>query len=209
LNISESGTEAEMVLAFLRAELDSPTYPTADNTAGVRHWLAQRGFDPSLIEAGDPTDASQNAERELVLGDWRGYKRNTMLFLGFPDDVDWHWATLPPEQLARARYTAFAPWPQMSGGTRLVADGARNLGKPWLPDEPSRTILAIAKVVEAGRVPPEPLILVGPTGATSADQLVLLEGYKRATAYVYAGRPSEIDVLVGFTARLSDWLPAR
>jgi hypothetical protein len=109
LKILGPTTEANMVLAFLRAELNSPTHPTNDNTAGVRYWLAKRRFDPSLIEQGDATDETQNAKRELVLGDWRGYKRNAILFVGFPDDVSWSRALPRSGELAEARYTASRP----------------------------------------------------------------------------------------------------
>jgi hypothetical protein len=205
----EPATEDEMVLAFLRAELDSPTYPSSDNTAGVRFWVAQRDLDPSLIEHGDATDAAENTKRLTVLGDWRGYRRNTLLFDGFPSDVEWHRGALTPEELGQARYTVFPPWPDFSNGERTVSAGAANVGKtPHLSHDPSPAILAIADRITTGSAPAEPPILVGPPD-TSVSELVLVEGYKRATAYVYVGGSAEIAVLVGFTERLREWLPSR
>jgi hypothetical protein len=209
LKIARSATEAEMVLAFLRAELDSPTYPTSGGGASVREWLAHRGYDASLVESGDPSNADENAKREIVLGDWRGYRRNAFLFTGFPDDVMWHWATLTAQELADARYTSFPPWPELSGGERCVAAGARDLArKAAFGSEAAVKILKVAEAIETRQVSREPLILVGPKNARVED-LVLVEGYKRATAHVHLAHADEIHVMIGSTERLSEWVPAQ
>ncbi len=92
-------------------------------------------------------------------------------------------------------------------GTRLIADGAKNVGKRWPPEaadkDPSPSILVIAAKLEKGGSFPE-LIFVGEPEAPP-DQLVLVEGHSRATAYVYAGAAPEIEALVGFSSGIVKW----
>ena len=86
----------------------------------------------------------------------------------------------------------------------MVADGASKVGKLTLPNNPTpAVILNIVAGLEQGRLFPE-LILVGMPGA-GPEQLVLVEGHKRATAYVYADKPAEIQALVGFSPGISSW----
>jgi hypothetical protein len=171
--------------------------------------LAHRGYDASLVESGDSSDADENAKREIVLGDWRGFRRNAFLFAGFPDDVTWRRATVTAEELADARYTSFSPWPELSGGERRVAAGARDLArKAELGSDAAAKVLKVAEAIEAEHVSEEPLILVGPQDPRP-EELVLVEGYKRATAHVYLAHTAEIPALIGATTRLSEWVPAQ
>jgi len=86
----------------------------------------------------------------------------------------------------------------------LVADGASKVGKLTLPNNPTlAVILNIVAGLEQGRLFPE-LIFVGTPGA-GPEQLVLVEGHKSATAYVYADKPAEIQALAGFSPGISNW----
>ena len=60
----------------------------------------------------------------------------------------------------------------------------------------------IVDALERGSSPAE-LILVG---KPDVDGLVVLEGHKRATAYVIPfENPDELDVIVGISARIEEW----
>lgn len=81
-----------------------------------------------------------------------------MLFKDFPADVAWHRATPTVSELGATKYLAReATWHGFAGGTRLVADGASNVG---LLAGPTAVILGIVTGLEQGRSFPE-LILAG------------------------------------------------
>jgi hypothetical protein len=183
-------TEDEMVLAFLRAEINSPDFQAAV------------GCDRSLVEDGDLSDDHENAERRRALA-YRGFP-NQALFQGFPTDVEWTRCRLGTDELGGARYLDYPSFVELSGGTRRIADGAGNLGlvRPAAGDQ-TAAIEAIADELRAGRAYPE-LILVGDPGS-APEQLVLMEGCKRATAYVRVGIPSESEVLVGASPNMARW----
>jgi hypothetical protein len=186
-----------MILAFLRAEADSATYQ--DRLLGIMPEAR------ALIEHSGLEREDVNAGRRLLLDCHRGYAGR--LFQGFPNDVDWHRARLTLDELGAAKYMNYPRWVVLSGRTRLIADGAKNVEKPWPPDaddtDPNPSILAIAEGVKKGESFPE-LIFVGEPEAPP-ERWVLVEGHCRATAYVYAGIDAEIEALVGFSPAIARW----
>ena len=88
-------TEHEMVLAFLKAEIDSPRYEQV-----YRQKSSALGFSRTqLIESADLHNDRQNMERIKLLGEVRGYGANSYLFPGFPNDVSWQRVRLSNQKL--------------------------------------------------------------------------------------------------------------
>lgn len=68
MRILRDASEAEMVLAFLREELDSKRFRNP-----ILNALKNVGASENLILAGDIASERQNALRSQVLGIFRGY----------------------------------------------------------------------------------------------------------------------------------------
>jgi hypothetical protein len=191
-------TEDEMILAFLRAEIESPQYQ-----GNILRFSDAR----ALVDQADPESEQENAARRALLGSYRGYA--WALFEGFPNDLVWRHVRLTVDELGGASYANYPTWLILTAGTRLIADGARNVGKGWpcgVHKDPSPSILGIAAKLEKGESFPE-LIFVSEPEA-SPDQLVFVEGHTRATAYVscvYAQVETEIEALVGFSPGIARW----
>lgn len=185
----------DMVLAFLQAEVESPRY---------RHYLARAaqrlGVDVrSLVSSADIHDAQQNAERRALLGLFRGYERNTLLFPGFPADVSWRWVSVTPTEIAQFKYANWPDWSQLTRGTRLVADGVRNHNTVRIGAEAHVHVPAVATKVSSGETL-APLIAVEGGG-----DVVMIEGHTRATAYVLANAPAAMDIILGKSANIRQW----
>ena len=175
-----------MVLEFLRAERDT-----------IPAWGRE------IVDNANVEDASENDLRKQLLAR-RGYPQREALFTHFPPDVASHHAELTVPDLASVRYMdRDQTWLSFSEGTRSIPHGVSRLGKLSFRGDPSPDIYRIAAAVEEGRSFPD-LILVGPPDA-APEQLVILEGHKRATAYVYGEKPAQISVLVGFSSRIGEW----
>src|SRR5438128_4998277 len=101
-------TEDEMILAFLRAEIDSHRFGYRARL-GV---LAQ-----PLIDNANLGDARANAMRKALLRDTRGYGVNSALFTGFPGNVTWRRFRLDPEDVRALRYANYATWVDLSRGS--------------------------------------------------------------------------------------------
>jgi hypothetical protein len=189
-------TEAGMVLAFLRAEVESTTYQGGIvGIAGARE----------VVASGDLESDEENAFRRLLLGMHRGYP--WALFERWPNDLDWHRARLTLEELADARYANYPSWLILTEQTRRIADGARNVGMTWpstaSDDDPSPTILEIVAALERGESHDELIFVAEPDDPT--DRWVLIEGHKRATAYVYKGAERIVEAFIGFSTNVVRW----
>src|SRR5258708_3609570 len=103
----------EVVLAFLRAEVDSPRY------GGQIAWQLQ-AFCLSrtlLIDNADLDNENHNLIR-LVMLDYRGFRNRAALFHQFPADVLWRRVELEPHGLGRLKYLGRDEnWISFSEGT--------------------------------------------------------------------------------------------
>jgi|SRR5262245_14296988 len=185
-------SEHDVVLAFLQAEIDSPKYES-----DYRNAMAQRGLSRALIDAPNLTDAQANNQRISLLAAVRGFGCNAGLFQGFPVDVVWRLVTIEPADFPRLKYIGRdAGWRDITGGTRLVVDGARNL-------ESNARIAGnfhdTRQAIEQGRCT-APLILV----EVSDGAMVIVEGHTRATAYALLGDRS-FPAFVGTSPLMSRW----
>jgi hypothetical protein len=184
-------TLGEMVLAFLKAEIDSERFGPF-----YQEPLAQSGFDRgTLIDSPDLHSPRQNAVRMNVLARVRGG-----LFQGFPADVTWRRVALEKADIPRLKYLNHLGWIDFSGRTRLVSDGAKNIHSRILPNNTNPRILAMADDVGRGKTYPE-LIAV----ALDGEDIVLVEGHMRATAYILAGWPAPIDCILGASPTMHKW----
>jgi len=190
-------TEAEMVAHFLLTELRSERFGTA-----IRRLLEHKQLTPAMIEHPDLNDLSENGLRADLPGEWRGYGRDGDVFKDFPDDVQWWRAFLSAADLERVKYLNDAYWIAFSGGSRLVRDAAMRILAGAMSDV-AAGYQSLAQALEAGAQFPELILLYNP----QADELVVLEGHVRVTAYVLYLLLSEnttldVPVLVGCSDHL-------
>jgi hypothetical protein len=194
-------TEDDMIATFLCAEVRSSRFG-----ARLLAALEGEGLGRGLIERPDTGDELANAARRRIFSAYRvpdSYSERKGLFDGFPDDVEWEWALAGRDELRHVRYIDWEFWTEQSAGTRLAAVAADRLRRRWLTDEECEVHRRIVAEVRAG-VPMAELILVGRPGW---DDLVVLEGHVRLTAYLLDLRslPEEIPVLIGTSAKIADW----
>jgi hypothetical protein len=193
-----SATEDEMIAAFPRAEIDSSRYSSWVNTL-----LAQLGRDRSLIDTPDTLRPEDCRARRAILKDYRGYP-DKLLFTGFPANVAWRRVQIEPRDFDTLRYANDYCIPgqllmRLSGGTRRVMDGARNLiARP--PDPETAHIAEIVVALRHGQTF-APLIAVESPDAS----LILLEGHSRATAYGVERFAGNIEAFVGSSPYLPRW----
>ena len=158
MKVLGSATEDEMVLAFLRAEIDSAGFGPLYQSR-LTHFGLNRT--PLIDEAG-LANAKDNHNRIKLLRAVRGYKADLALFMGFPGDVQWHRVELELVELKRLKYANCPlPWTTLSGGSRSVVDGAMNVGKIQIDENAVCNIRAVAAKVGSGHHFPELIVVQG------------------------------------------------
>jgi hypothetical protein len=191
-------TTDEMILAFLQGDIDTRTDRASKYAAALASLDVDRA---TLIDRGDVNDAQGNNRRRWLLDAVRGYERQIALFVEFPADTQWRLITVTPTEVRRFKYVNHqAGWARVSGSTRLVADGVRNLDQPG-NEEIKGNVTGIADRLRQGKRFP-PLIAVQCTGI--AD-VVLMEGHTRATAYALTNLPDEIQAFIGTSRQMGGW----
>jgi hypothetical protein len=186
-------SEDDVVLAFLRAEIDSPKWgPNYSNA------LRELNLDRvSLVDAADLEDARACGVRKDLLGRVRGFGRDVALFTGFPKDTTWRRVKVEPSDFQRLKcISKDERWSKLTGGTRLIRRAARNFED--YPELADRVRVAIQRIEQ--RLPIAELIMV----ETGSGELVLVEGHTRATAYAVLGDRS-FQSFIGISPLMGQW----
>lgn len=189
-------TEHEMILAFLRAEVDASRYRDV-----VNQCLNVVGYTSvDLIQNGDVSNEQQNRVRKQILQLYRGYGQNQYLFTGFPPDAIWQRAELEPNELDRLVYANEPSWVDLSDKTRTPRRLVANLLANRIPSDTANRIRAIQLALDRGETFPELIAAEGP-----ADKIILIEGHSRATAYVASGIEIRIKLFLASSPSMRLW----
>jgi hypothetical protein len=185
MKLREQITEDEMIVTFVRGELDSGRYGDL-----LRGMLARDGR--TVDDLGDADYARR------LLEEYRAYERREGLFGGFPRDVEWFRAELSRDELLDVLYISWDWWLRLSGGTRSARFAARRIRAGEIPGSTVEEHEAYARQ-------PQPPLIVVTTPAHSP--LVVLEGHVRLTAYALFPElvPERIGVLLGVSAEMTRW----
>jgi hypothetical protein len=189
-------TEDDVVLAFLQAEIDSARFGSTYQAILVNSRL-DRG---SVIDNPDRNSQQANQIRRELLTLVRGYGARQFLFTGFPIDVTWRRVGLEQADLSKLKYANCPPWVELSRGTRLVVEGATNIGSDTPAEDAAVNIRAVAEDLKSGKRYAE---LIGVDG--QSGDINLMEGHTRATAYAVAQLPDRIECIVGSSPSMSRW----
>ena len=191
---SEPATPERVMLAFLQGQIDSPRWRRYYTVYLRKHRLSRA----KLIERANLSDRDQNEARAALLKAASG-----LLFAGFPGDVAWVRRDLSALDLGRLKYMNSGPWLKLSGRTRRVTDGARNLECAAVMDGSYNIdahVKAVLKAVRKAANFPELILVEGYDG-----DLILVEGHARATAYVAAQFTTPVGAFVGSSPQMKQW----
>ncbi len=174
----------DMLLAFLRAEIDSPT-----EAERVRHALATLGASEEMI-LGDLADT------ETLFTLFKAYRGGEALFDGLSlRELDWCWMNLTLADLRVKTLTCRHHF-EREYGTRQPAEIAQARNLSQLPNGVMEKVLAGSTL--------EPPVLIG---CPDLSRLVILEGHNRLVSYLRAPMQMHFPVLaiVGTGDSVSDW----
>jgi hypothetical protein len=188
--------EDDVVLAFLQAEIDSARF--GSSYASI---LANSGLSRHLlIDQPDRASPRDNSSRAELLKRVRGYGCGQLLFAGLPTDVAWRRVSMEQKDFSKLRYAKCPPWIELSGGTRLVTEGAKNVAPGGPAEDAALNIRAVVADLKSGKRYPD---LIGVEGQNG--DIILMEGHTRATAYVVSPPAEPIGCIVGSSPTMTSW----
>jgi hypothetical protein len=192
-------SEEEMIAVYLQSEFHSLRFRPA-----IEAYLQRERIDPHVLQVPDWQNAHENALRRTILGAYRGYGRNEDYFMGFPADVHWERVTLTKQELEQVRYIEYDYWVELSGGTRMAVDGAKNARAGKVVFQVSSDgLVSLANELRPGAQFPTLILVAKDVNAYR----VVMEGHVRLTAYLIAAEylPSELEVILGYSEHITDW----
>jgi hypothetical protein len=198
MRILGQATEAEVVAAFLRGELDSERWRES-----LLALLREDGMDVAVVESPDVDDPAECAYRAQLLDRHRGWLHREGLFGGFPEHIEWRRAALSRDEVLGILYIDWDWWLELSGGTRSPRDAARRILEDEGADATAAEHEPLAAALQTTPPPPE-LIAVTTTARTP---LVLVEGHARLTAYALFPDylPAKLEILLGVSDEMPRW----
>jgi hypothetical protein len=190
-----SSSEDEMILEFVKAELESPIYRD-------RCKISSGYTRAELVDHPDLKNPDHNAARLSMLF-YRGYATRSSSFTGFPRKVAWTLHRFTLAEVGSFKYAKVPPWSTLVDNDRLVSDGAMEIenarDRALSLKVPVKAILDVRRKFESG-VGFARLIVAEVDGS-----YVIVEGHARATAFIGSRVDRPVEVLVGHADNFKGW----
>ena len=199
MRIIKDITEDETIAAFLKAEIGSFRFGEK-----IHQQLKADGRERSTIDDPDISSKEPNDYRRFLLGKYRGYGENRGLFRHFPKNVSWKRVVLDKEDLKRMKYINYDYWVELSGGSRLIIDVAKNIIEEFeVFKQSNRNFWEVVEALKRGVNFPESILVT----ADEHSDLFVLEVHLRLTTYLMEPRfvPERFEVIIGFSEGLRRW----
>jgi hypothetical protein len=198
MRLVRAASEAEVVAAFLRGELDSPRW--GDRLLDL---LREDGVEPAVVRAPSLDDADERTYRARLLDRHRAWLRREGLFEGFPERVKWSRVALGPNEVLAIRYINWDWWLRISDGTRQPVDAAARIRRGDIAGVTAEEHEPIAARLHATQPPAELIAVASPDRA----RLVVVEGHVRLTAYALYPQylPAELEIFLGTAPDIEHW----
>ena len=164
--------EAEMILEFLKGELNSKRFNEDLNNA-----INELGLDSSIILNGNIEDEQENNDRLKIMKKFRGYP-DEELFERFPNIEEWKFLELNESDIDNIYYIDYDYWNELSNGTSKPVEAAKDIksGKE-IYEVSNQPFLDGVEYNKTNKFPPVILI------TCNNEKYLIIEGHSRMTVY--------------------------
>ena len=164
--------EAEMILEFLKGELNSKRFNEDLNNA-----INELGLDSSIILNGNIEDEQENNDRLKIMKKFRGYP-DEELFERFPNIEEWKFLELNESDIDNIYYIDYDYWNELSNGTSKPVEAAKVIksGKE-IYELSNQPFLDGVEYNKTNKFPPVILI------TCNNEKYLIIEGHSRMTVY--------------------------
>ena len=172
MNLIRKTNEAEMILEFLKGELNSKRFNEDLNNA-----INELGLDSSIILNGNIEDEQENNDRLKIMKKFRGYP-DEELFERFPKIEEWKYLELNEKDIDNIYYIDYDYWNELSNGTSKPVEAAKVIksGKE-IYEVSNQPFLDGVEYNKTNKFPPVILI------TCNNEKYLIIEGHSRMTVY--------------------------
>lgn len=188
-----------MIYVFLKTEIESHRYGKQ-----IENVLNEMQLNKSIITNGNILSKNENAAREKVLKQFRGW-RDKEIFANFPEKIKWVRAVFGGDDIRKIIYIEYSYWNEISNYTGSPLEAAETIRSGrTIYNVPNDGFVSLAEEIKNGASFP-PLIFLTDE---AESRYVILEGHARMTAYgLVPALFNGISVILGFCgyAELDKW----
>ena len=172
MNLIRKTNEAEMILEFLKGELNLKRFNEDLNNA-----INELGLDLNIILNGNINDDQENIDRLKIMKKFRGYP-DEELFERFPNIEEWKFLELNESDIDNIYYIDYDYWNELSNGTSKPVEAAKVIksGKE-IYEVSNQPFLDGVEYNKTNKFPPVILI------TCNNEKYLIIEGHSRMTVY--------------------------
>ena len=172
MNLIRKTNEAEMILEFLKGELNLKRFNEDLNNA-----INELGLDLNIILNGNINDDQENIDRLKIMKKFRGYP-DEELFERFPKIEEWKYLELNEKDIDNIYYIDYDYWNELSNGTSKSVEAAKVIksGKE-IYEVSNQPFLDGVEYNKTNKFPPVILI------TCNNEKYLIIEGHSRMTVY--------------------------
>lgn len=180
MKLIRESNEAEMILEFLKGEINSNRF-----NADLIKVLNQLKLDENIIYNGDISNKEENKKRLEIMYLFRGYPTKE-LFENFPVIEKWKLMQLSALDINNIYYINYDYWNELSNNTSSPIEAAKNINKGIeIYDVSNKPFLERMSYLKNGKFPPVILI------TCNDEKYLIIEGHSRMT--IYGLDPSKLE----------------
>ena len=172
MNLIRKTNEAEMILEFLKGELNLKRFNEDLNNA-----INELGLDLNIILNGNINDDQENIDRLKIMKKFRGYP-DEELFERFPKIEEWKYLELNEKDIDNIYYIDYDYLNELSNGTSKPVEAAKVIksGKE-IYEVSNQPFLDGVEYNKTNKFPPVILI------TCNNEKYLIIEGHSRMTVY--------------------------
>lgn len=181
--------EAEMILEFLKGELNSSRF-----NEDLNRTIRELGLSTNIIITGTIENDTENIDRLKIMKKFRGYP-NEKLFENFPKINEWKYCGLNEKDIDDIYYIDYDYWNELSNGTSKPVEAAKVINNGIeIYEVSNQPFLDGVEYNKTNKFPPVILI------TCNNEKYLIIEGHSRMT--IYGFNPSKLNetyAYVGYT----------
>lgn len=173
MKIIRQSNENEMLLEFLRGEIDSKRFGEM-----LKNTVKELGFSEDLIRNANLDNQVENERRKLIMEKFRQYPTGD-IFERFPKEIKWVYVEFEEGDIDKIFYINWSYWNEMSNYTSKPIEAAKSINKGVeyfnIPND--RYFNGLQSLENGKKF--EPIIAITYNG----EKIALIEGHSRMTVY--------------------------
>lgn len=172
MKILRKSNEQEMILEFLKSEIDSKRF-----NKRLKKVIDELKLNIDIIYNGNILNEDENKNRLKTMNVFRGYP-DKELFKNFPKNIEWNLVELNQNDIEKVYYIDYDYWNELSNQTSSPIEAVKNINNGIeIYEVSNKPFIDGKEYIKNNKFPPVILL------TCNNEKLLIIEGHSRMTIY--------------------------